>query len=124
MSISRGTIQEANEHLKQLHQRVFELENQIQMQAMHIDELQQTNTELERRLEEASAEQECSEITRLKDRLRESDEHVEKLLVSAHERDAAVLRLEAKARLFYEVVEHKAALTKIVHVLDELSDES
>ena len=125
MSISRGNIQEANEHLKQLHHRVFELENQIQMQAMHIDELQQTNVELERRLQESTTVQESEdteEITELKRRLQESDEHVQKLLEAAHERDAAVLRLETKARLFYEVVEHKAALAKILEVLDELSD--
>lgn len=122
MSISRGNIQEANEHLKQLYQKVFELENQIQMQAMHIDELQQTNFELERRLQEMATDQENEEVAQLKQRLQESEQHVQKLLEAAQERDAAVLRLETKARLFYEVVEHKAALAKILKVLDELSD--
>ena len=120
MSISRGSIQEANEHLKQLHQKVFELENQIQMQAMHIDELQKTNFELHKRLQEASQEQESETITDLKRQLRESEDHVQKLLAAAQERDAAMLKLESKARLFYEAVEHKNSLARILEVLEEV----
>ena len=120
MSISRGSIQEANEHLKQLHQKVFELENQIQMQAMHIDELQKTNFELHKRLQEASQEQESETIVDLKRQLQESEDHVQKLLAAAQERDTAMLKLESKARLFYEAVEHKNSLARILEVLEEV----
>ncbi len=122
MSLSRGSIQEANEHLKQLHQRVFELENQIQMQGMHIDELQKTNFELHEKLQESTtSDKDTESVSELKRRLKESEEQVAKLLSSAQERDAAMMRLEEKARLFYEVVEHKGSLVRILEVLEELS---
>ncbi|XP_064386694.1 uncharacterized protein LOC135335205 [Halichondria panicea] len=124
MSLSRGNIQEANEHLKQLHQKVFELENQIQMQAMHIDELQKTNFELHRKLQETASEKESETTSELKKRLQDSEEQVVKLLSAAQERDVAMVRLEEKSRLFYEAVEHKGALVKIVEVLEELSRDS
>lgn len=120
MSYSRVNIEEANKHLKQLHQRVIELENQVQMQAIHADELRKTNLELQQRLEESNSDKNAR-ILELTERLKQSERHVQQLLEAAEERDAAVLKLEKKARLFYEVVEHKSSLERILQVMEELS---
>ena len=58
MSLSRVNIKEANDHLKQVHQRVYELENQVHMQAMHAEELQKSNLELQHRLQEVLRQKE------------------------------------------------------------------
>lgn len=126
--MNKSTIKEANEHLQQLHQRVYELESQVQVQGMHTAELQRANTELQRRLQEQQSQTaqalgtKDQELAELGARLQESERQVHVLLESARERDAAVLKLEAKARLFYEVVEHRAVLKKIVATLEELDE--
>ena len=71
-------------------------------------------------MQAAIREKEAS-ITELTSRLQQSEEHVEKLLEAAEERDATLVRLEARARLFYEVVEHRPVLARMVEVLEELS---
>ena len=121
MNYSRVNIEEANKHLKQLHQRVVELENQVQMQSIHADELEKSNLELERRLKESDAEKNAR-ISELTEKLQQSERQVEQLLEAAQERDAAVVKLEKKARLFYEVVEHKSSLARILQVMEELSE--
>ena len=113
-------IKEANEHLKQLHQRVYELENQLQLQALHVEELQKTNIELKRKSKGIIKEKD-SQISELTQCLHKSEEHVQKLLEAAEERDVMVEKLETKARLFYEVVEHKAVLARMLEILEELS---
>lgn len=65
MSLNKLNIKEANDHLKQLHQRVYELENQVHMQNMHAEELQKSNLELQHRLQEILREKE--EASRRKD---------------------------------------------------------
>ena len=120
MSYSRVNIEEANKHLKQLHQRIMELENQVQMQSIHADELKKTNLDLQQRLKETDSEKNAR-VSELTEKLRESEGHVQQLLVAAEERDAAVMKLEKKARLFYEVVEHKSSLARILEVMEELS---
>ena len=120
MNYSRVNIEEANKHLKQLHQRVVELENQVQMQSIHADELQKSNLELQQRLKESDAEKNAR-ISELTEKLQQSERQVQQLLEAAEERDTAVLKLEKKARLFYEVVEHKSALARILQVMEELS---
>ena len=62
--------------------------------------------------------QQVAELTR---RLQESESRVHQLLEAAEVRDATMMKLEAKARLFYEVVEHKPALARLLEVLEELS---
>lgn len=124
--MNKLNIKEANEHLKQLHRRVIELENQVHMHAMHSQELEKTNDELRERLEAAEARRERE--LRVKDaetadalrRLSEAEERVEVLLGSAEERDKLVEELESKARLFYEVVEHRAILGRMVEILDDI----
>ena len=106
--------------MKQLHQRVIELENQVQMQTIHADELRRANLELQQRLKESDSEKNVR-ISELTERLKQSERHVQQLLEAAEERDAAVLKLEKKARLFYEVVEHKSSLKRILQVMEELS---
>lgn len=129
MSISKVNIQEANSHLRQLHKKVFELENRIQMQALHVEELQKTNLQLQKQLKKLTNEstqqlrEKESVISELSQRLEESDNHVQQLLEAAHERDTTLVKLESKARLFYEVAEHRSSLSRIVEVLDELSIE-
>lgn len=127
MSIPKVNIQEANSHLRQLHKKMFELENKIQMQALHVEELQKANHQLQHQLKKVGQEsgreiqkkeEEIAELTR---RLDESEDHVQRLLASAQERDSTLLKLEKKARLFYEVVEHRPVLSRILEVLDELS---
>ena len=120
MSYSRVNIEEANKHLKQLHQRVLELENQVQTQSTQAEELRKANLELQQRLEETTSEKDAR-ISQLTEKLNQSESHVQQLLEAAQERDAAVLKLEKKARLFYEVVEHKSSLARILQVMEELS---
>lgn len=120
MSYSRVNIEEANKHLKQLHQRVIELENQVQAQSTLTEELRKTNLELQQRLEETTSEKDAH-ISELTEKLDQSERRVQQLLEAAQERDDAVLKLEKKARLFYEVVEHKSSLARILQVMEELS---
>lgn len=120
MSYSRVNIEEANKHLQQLHQRVVEMENQVQMQSIQTDELRKTNLELQTRLKDIESEK-SAQIADLQEKLRRSESHVQQLLEAAEERDSAVLKLEKKARLFYEVVEHKSSLARILQVMEELS---
>ena len=98
----------------------MELENQVQMQSIHADELKKTNLDLQQRLKETDSEKNAR-VSELTEKLRESEGHVQQLLVAAEERDAAVMKLEKKARLFYEVVEHKSSLARILEVMEELS---
>ena len=98
----------------------MELENQVQMQSIHADELKKTNLDLQQRLKESDSEKNAR-VSELTEKLRESEGHVQQLLVAAEERDAAVMKLEKKARLFYEVVEHKSSLARILEVMEELS---
>lgn len=90
------------------------------MQALHVEELQKANTLLQRHLTKVTQES-SKEVGELRQRLEESENHVQQLLEAAHERDSAVLQLEKKARLFYEVVEHRSSIARILEVLDELS---
>ena len=123
--MNKSSIREANEHLQKLHSRIYDLESKLQLQAMHIEELQRKNTELTEELRQereehgsvmAAKDEESSQaISRLETQL-------QKLLESAEERDAAVIKLEAKSRLFYEVAEHKYALSRILELLEEVSD--
>ena len=106
--------------MKQLHQRVVELENQVQTQSTLAEELRKTNLELQERLKETTSEKDAR-ISELTETLEQSESHVQQLLEAAQERDAAVLMLEKKARLFYEVVEHKSSLARILQVMEELS---
>lgn len=129
MSIPKVNIQEANSHLRQLHKKVFELENKIQMQALHVEELQKANLQLQRQLKKITKDNaeeirgKDSFISELTQSLKESEHHVQQLLEASHERDTAVLKLEKKARLFYEVVEHRQSIARILEVLNELSVE-
>ena len=43
------------------------------------------------------------------------------MLEAAEERDATMVKLETKSRLFYEAVEHRVALSRILEVMEELS---
>ena len=124
--MNKLNIKEANEHLKQLHRKVFELENQVHMHTLHTQELERTNAQLRERLkateesrESELAEKEAREADLLK-RLSECENRVDVLLAAAEERDRLVERLETKAQLFYEVVEHRATLSRMVEVLDEI----
>ena len=120
MSYSRVNIEEANKHLKQLHERVVALENQVQTQSTQVEELRKNNLQLQQRLEETTSEKDAC-ISELTEKLDQSESRVQQLLEAAQERDAAVLKLEKKARLFYEVVEHKSSLARILQVMEELS---
>ena len=124
--MNKLNIKEANEHLKQLHRKVFELENQVHMHTLHTQELERTNAELRKRLkateqsrerELAAKEAQNAEVLR---QLHECENRVDILLKVAEEHDRLVENLEKKARLFYEVVEHRAALGRMVEILDEL----
>ena len=123
MSISKVNIQEANSHLRKLHKKVFELENRIQMQAMHVEELQKANRQLQHQLSQGEkvVGERDETIAELSQRLEEAESHVQQLLEAAQERDTAVLQMEKKSRLFYEVVEHRASIARILEVLEELS---
>lgn len=61
------------------------------------------------------------QVAELTQRLQESESRVHQLLEAAEVRDATMMKLETKARLFYEAVEHKPALARILEVLEELS---
>ena len=119
-SISKVNIEEANSHLRKLHKKVFELENRIQMQALHVEELQKANTQLSQQLGKITR-QSALEISELTQRLENSEGRVHQLLEAAQERDTTVLQLEKKAQLFYKVVEHRSAISHILEVLEELS---
>lgn len=118
------SIREANEHLRQLHDRIYELESKLQLQALHIEEVQRKNIDLNRQLRQeredkkqalaAKEEEKVEAIERL-------EAQVQKLLGAAEERDAAMLKLESRSRLFYEVAEHRFALSRILEVLEEVS---
>lgn len=124
--MNKLNIKEANEHLKQLHRKVFELENQVHMHTLHTQELERTNAELRERLKatEQKSERELAakeaQNEEIRKKLNECENRVDVLLQAAEERDRLVLRLEKRARLFYEAVEHRAALGRIVEVLDDL----
>ena len=127
MSISKVNIEEANTHLRELHKKVFELENRIQMQAMHVEELQKANTQLQRKLGKLRQEKDRqlaekdAFIEELNQRVGEAESHVQQLLSAAEERDSVVVQMERRARLFYEVVEHRSSIARILEVLEELS---
>ena len=61
------------------------------------------------------------QVAELTQRLQESESRVHQLLEAAEERDATMVKLETKARLFYEAVEHRTALSRILEVMEELS---
>lgn len=90
------------------------------MQALHVDELQEANTQLQRQLNKVTRES-AHAVGELSQHLEEAESHVQQLLEAAQERDSAVLQLEKKARLFYEVVEHRSSIARILEVLEELS---
>lgn len=115
--MNKLTIREANDHLQQLHQRVCELENQVEMKTLRIEELQEAN-----QLLASSVQQKNEELERLAGKLRDSEEQVQRLLSSAMERDETATKLEQKARLFYEAVEHRPSLARILQVLDQVSE--
>lgn len=127
--MNKLNIKEANEHLKQLHRKVFELENQVHMHTLHTQELERTNTELRKRLEatEQSKKKELAakeaQNAELHQRLSECESRVDVLLEVAEEHDRLVEKLEKRAQLFYEVVEHRSALGRIVEVFDEIHKE-
>ena len=98
----------------------------MHMHALHSQELEKTNEELRARLQaaELSKERELAaknaQNAESLRRLGECEGRVDVLLGAAVERDKLVEDLEGKARLFYEVVEHRASLGRIVEVLDEI----
>uniref|UniRef100_A0A1X7TTR7 Uncharacterized protein n=1 Tax=Amphimedon queenslandica TaxID=400682 RepID=A0A1X7TTR7_AMPQE len=130
-SLSKTNIKEANDHLQKLHQRIFELETQLQLHSLHVEDLQQTNAELQRQLaanSEANRESTGSllkekerEIGELKSQLEAKDLQVQRLLSAAEERDAVMFKLEEKSRVFYEVAEHRSSLAQILRVLEDIS---
>ena len=61
------------------------------------------------------------QVAELTQRLQESESRVHQLLEAAEERDATLVKLETKAQLFYEAVEHRTALSRILEVMEELS---
>ena len=85
-----------------------------------MEELQRTNTELQYRTQMAIREKEEA-IAELTSQLEQSEERVQKLLAAAEEKDSTLVRLESRARLFYEVVEHRPVLARMVQILEELS---
>ncbi len=115
-SLSKTNIKEANEHLKQLHQRIYDLETQLQLHAIHVEDLQKSNNELKKQLSKERVEKE-----ELEKKMTSKDKLLETLLSSAEEKDEAMIKMEDKSRLFYELVEHRGALEHILHVLDEVS---
>ena len=96
------------------------------MHALHSQELEKVNAELRTRLEAAeldrdkALEAKDAQCAELHSRMRECEARVDVLLRAAEERDRLVGELEEKARLFYEVVEHRTALGRIVEVLEEI----
>ena len=129
MSITQVSILEANKHLMQLHKRVYELENKIDMQSMYVEELETANQQLQQQLQKATRDnasvlrEKEDSLLELNQRLDESDKRVQLLLQSAQERDLVVEKLERKARLFYEVVEQRSVLVHMLSVLDELCED-
>ena len=124
--IPKLTIREANEHLQRLHDHNHELEERLKAEGSLLEEaerekeeLQQNIRELQRQHEEAMRAS-AAEVAELKSRAEKAEGQVRRLLDAARERDVAVTRLEEKARLFYEVVEHRPVLRRIVDLLDEL----
>ena len=124
---SKLNIREANEHLQKLHQRVYEMESQLQLQAIHVEELQRANGRLEEKVRDVLKEKEAAmtakdaQLSELGEQLLESERRVQQLLEAAEERDATLMRLDEKTRLFYTAVEHKSSLAKILEVLEEVS---
>ena len=115
-SLSKTNIKEANEHLQQLHQRIYELETQLQLHVLHVEDLQTSNLQLKKQLNK-----ETSENEELKRKIKSKDDMMESLLSSAEERDQTMMKMESKSRLFHELVDHKGSLEKILHVLDEVT---
>lgn len=116
MSISKTSIKEANEHLKELHQRLYDTETQLQLHTLHIEELQKNNKELQQML--AKENEEKNELERV---VKSKEELIERLLSSAEEKDTMIAKLEEKSRLFHELIEHRSAMEHIVKVLNEVS---
>lgn len=127
MSMTKLNIQEANGHLRQLHKKVYELETKIHMQAMHTEELEAANLKLKQQLKKSHEDSSTTlkekeeVVSELQKQLEESEQYVQSLLQAAEERDKVFEKLEKKARLFYEVVEHRSTLANMVKILDELS---
>jgi len=115
--MNKVNIKEANEHLQQLHQKVGELENQVEMKSLRIEELQEAN-----KLLADTVQQKNEEISQLTEKLHDSEQQVQRLLSSALERDETATKLEQKARLFYEAVEHRPSLARLLQVLDQVSE--
>ena len=123
-SLNRTSIREANEHLRQLSDRIYELESKLQLQAMHIEEVQRKNMELDRLLHQEREEREQALAAKEQEKIEAVERletQVQKLLVAAEERDSAMMKLESKSRLYYEVAEHRFALSRILEVLEEVS---
>ena len=129
MSMTKVNIVEANSHLRELHKKVFELENKVHMQSMYVEELETVNQQLQQKVKKITDDNKDTlkekeeEILEMGQRLDESEKQVQLLLAAAQERDLVVDKMENKARLFYEVVEHRSALARMVEVLDELSEQ-
>ena len=126
-SLSKTHIKEANDHLQKLHQRIFELETQLHLHSLHVEDLQDSNAQLQKQLA-ANKESTGSllkekerEIEELKSQLEAKDLQVQRLLSVAEERDAVMLKLEEKSRVFYEVAEHRTSLAQILRVLEDIS---
>ncbi len=115
-SLSKTNIKEANEHLQQLNQRIYDLETQLQLHILHVEDLQKNNLQLKKHLSKETAEKE-----ELKRKIESKDKLIDTLLVSAEEKDQTMIKMEAKSRLFHELIEHKGSLEKILQVLDEVS---
>lgn len=128
-TITKTNIKEANNHLQELHQRIFELESQVQLHVLHVEDLQHRNNELERELIEVKKRSEESinmkdeQIKQLYSTVGEKEEQLEELLVAAEERDEALIKMEAKSRVFHEIIEHRTALEHILQVLQEVNND-
>ena len=126
--MNKLNIKEANDHLKQLHRKVFELENQVQMHALHTQELERANAGLKKRMAELEQLRERDlaakdrQISELSQKLGERESQIQRLLDTAEEQDQLVLKLESRARLFYEAVDNRASLAKILQVLEEIQE--
>ena len=128
-SLSKTSIKEANEHLQQLHQKIYELENQLQLHALDIEDLQRSNLDLQRKLSDVTTEKEKlakqkdEEIAELYRQLEEKEKQLQKLLANAEEKDDALIKLETRSRLFYEIAEHRTSLARILQVFEEVGTE-
>lgn len=76
---------------------------------------------LNKELADAKLREKEGEVTELRGQLEEKEEQVQRLLLTAEDRDQALIKMEAKTRVFYEVTEHKTALAQILRVLEEIS---